>query len=164
MIHIGIDPGPTETAFVIYDTLPGCHVCGWKLPNEDAVKKLTAFTMILAPPQRDSVRLHIEMIASYGMPVGKEVFETCVWIGHFMEIQPSITDRLTRMMVKTHLCHSAKANDSNIRQALIDCYGGKDKAIGKKATPGPLYGLNGDMWAALAVAKTAAETTLRYEP
>lgn len=31
---------------------------------------------------------------------------------------------------------------------------GKEKAIGKKATPGPLYGVVGDEWAALAVAVT----------
>ena len=66
-------------------------------------------------------------------------------------------------MVKSHLCHSAKANDSNIRQALIDRWGGDQVAIGRKKAPGPLYGFSGDMWAALAVAVTAAETTERYK-
>jgi hypothetical protein len=47
-----------------------------------------------------------------------------------------------------------KAKDANIRQALIDIYGGNDKAIGNKKTPGPLYGIKGDLWAALAVAVT----------
>jgi hypothetical protein len=46
-----------------------------------------------------------------------------------------------------------------VRQALIDKFGpGKELAIGKKASQGPLYGLTGDFWAALGVAVTASET------
>ena len=37
-----------------------------------------------------------------------------------------------RQEVKLHLCNSARAKDANIRQALIDRFGGKDKAIGRK--------------------------------
>jgi hypothetical protein len=65
--------------------------------------------------------------------------------------------RVKRIEVKSHICHSAKANDANIRQALIDRYNGKDAAIGKKAKPGPLYGVSGDMWAALAVGLTVLD-------
>jgi hypothetical protein len=54
--------------------------------------------------------------------------------------------------VKLHLCESVRANDSNIRAALIDRFGpGKEKAVGRKATPGPLFGLKGDEWSALAI-------------
>lgn len=56
-----------------------------------------------------------------------------------------------------HICGRANASDTNIRAALIDLWGGKEKAIGKKATPGPLHGISKDVWAALAVAITYAE-------
>lgn len=36
-------------------------------------------------------------------------------------------------------------------------YGGKERAIGKKATPGKLYGVSADVWQALAVALTWAD-------
>ena len=50
-------------------------------------------------------------------------------------------------------CNSAAAKDTNIRQALIDHYGGsKAEAIGVKAKPGPLYGIKADEWSALAIA------------
>ena len=100
----------------------------------------------------------IESVASYGMPVGAEVFDTCYWGGRMYQalIDQDIMVRLVpRMAVKTHLCHSAKAKDANIRQALIDRFGGKDKAIGNKANPGVLYGVKSHGWAALALAVTA---------
>jgi hypothetical protein len=50
-----------------------------------------------------------------------------------------------------------RATDANIRASLIDRYGpGKDSAIGSKRSPGPLYGLKGDEWSALAVALTVS--------
>jgi hypothetical protein len=45
-----------------------------------------------------------------------------------------------------------QAKDANIRQAILDRFGGKEKAIGKKANPGPLYGVKSHLWSALAVA------------
>ena len=99
--------------------------------------------------------LAIEMVASYGMPVGREVFETCVWIGRFKQAWPRPEEvRLVyRRDVKLFLCGSARAKDSNIRQALIDKLG----RVGTKADKGPLYGVTSHAWAAVAVAVTAAE-------
>ena len=59
------------------------------------------------------------------MPVGKEVFETCVWIGRFIQIFNSKinTHFIYRKDEKINICNSMKAKDSNIRQALIDRFG-----------------------------------------
>src|SRR3990167_6090451 len=58
-----------------------------------------------------------------------------------------------------HLCHDSRAKDGNIRAALIDRFGpGKDRAIGRKATPGPLFGVSSDVWSALAIAVTFTDT------
>ena len=101
----------------------------------------------------------IEQVASYGMPVGAEVFETVYWSGRFAEVAyPVPVHRLTRKAIVTHLCGSVRAKDSNVRQALIDRFGGKEKAIGRKGSEGPLYGIHADLWSALAVAVTFADS------
>ena len=99
--------------------------------------------------------LAIEMIASYGMPVGREVFETCVWIGRMVETwrQPERVRLVYRRDVKIHLCGTAKAKDPNIRQALLDKLG----PAGTKKAPGATYGVSSHAWAALAVAVTVAD-------
>ena len=74
------------------------------------------------------------MVASYGMPVGKEVFETCVWIGRFKELaimNNKEVEYIYRKDEKMNICYSMRAKDSNIRQALIDRFG----EVGTKKKP-----------------------------
>lgn len=104
--------------------------------------------------------LAVEMVASYGMAVGREVFETVLWVGRYVEAWERRGGKhslVYRKDVKLFHCNSMRATDANIRASLIDRYGpGKDKAVGKKASPGPLYGIKGDAWSALAVALKAS--------
>ena len=99
------------------------------------------------------------MIASYGMAVGAEVFETCIWIGRFKQAwcSPDDVRMMFRQEVKLHLCKSTKAKDGNVRQALIDRLG----PVGTKKNPGPTFGIAGDMWAAVGIAVTAHEVRER---
>lgn len=155
MYLLAIDPGPVESAWVLYDTVNKVPIEWDKQPNENIARHID-----------NANGLVIEMIASYGMAVGAEVFETCVWIGRFLAQWDEAYDtntrarRILRPDVKLHMCNSRRAKDSEVRQRIIDIYGpGKDKAVGLKASPGPLYGMRADCWQALALAITAAETT-----
>lgn len=160
MILLAIDPGPTDSAWIRRDIHTGAVHGFGKEPTETVIERVRG--------SRDDA-LALEMIASYGMPVGAEVFDTCVWIGRMYEaweltrksqqLEPVL---IYRKDVKLHLCGVTNAKDPNIRQALIDRYGpGKEKAIGLKATPGPLYGVAADVWAALAVSVYAGDVVLR---
>jgi hypothetical protein len=152
---IAIDPGSSESAYVIYEN--------GRLAEFGKVENATLLARL--PYHRAVVdELAIEMIASYGMPVGREVFETCVWIGRFIEAWSGPFSFVYRRDVKLHLCGQARAKDANIRQALIDKFGGKSAAIGTKASPGPLRGVKADAWQALAVAVTFSETCATEAP
>lgn len=150
---LAIDPGPAESAWVLMAP-DGTIVERAKEPNRAVRARLGDMGRgFIVAPRVDFVA--IEMIASYGMAVGREVFETCLWIGRFAELCHAVPTRLVyRSEVKSHLCHSQKAKDANIRQALIDKLG----PVGTKKAPGPCYGIAGDVWSALAVAVTARET------
>lgn len=104
----------------------------------------------------------IEMVASYGMPVGAEVFETCVWIGRFIEAirAHDVTPELIkRQPIKLHHCHSPKANDATVKQALVDRFapGQTNYGKGTKAHPGFFHGFRADVWQAFALAVYAAD-------
>ncbi len=144
-MFIGLDPGTTHSAFV---HLHKGHVQRYgKIPNEEMLKHVKE--------DHGHDQLVVEMIASYGLPVGAEVFQTCIWIGRFFQASFVPVHFLFRKDVKMHLCHTMKGvNDAVIRRAIMDRYGSKGAALGSKAAPGPLFGIKSDCWAALAVALT----------
>lgn len=153
---LSIDPGPVRSAWMVFnDTVP--EVFGMD-SNEGLLHRLRTWhddARLTLVPFLDAVV--IEKVEAMGMAVGAEVFETVWWSGQFAEAARWFrVDRVTRRQVKLHLCGNMRAKDPNIRQALIDRFGGPD-AIGKKASPGPLYGIAADVWSALAVAVTYAD-------
>lgn len=153
MMIMALDPGTTESAMVAIDTAlvrPVVHT--ELLPNADMRQWLTAVPLV-------GVSLIIEKVESYGMAVGEETFTTVYWSGIFAEAYGlHRTHQMGRKAVKLHHCGTVRATDANIRQSIIDRYGGKDKAMGKKSAPGPLFGITGHKMAALALALTWAET------
>ena len=74
---LAIDPGNTESGYAVIK-MPEFELLEFgKVENE----RLLGFLPYLAWQCDDFA---IEMVASYGLPVGKDVFETCVWIGRFV--------------------------------------------------------------------------------
>lgn len=139
---LAIDPGTTQSGWVNFDD---GIVCSGVMQNEDVLRHVG---------EAQATVLAVEMIASYGMPVGAEVFETCVYIGELKrewELKGGRFLRVYRKDVKMHLCGTPRAKDPNIRQALIDLLG----PPGTKREPGPTFGVKSHAWAALGVAVTA---------
>ena len=152
MIVIGVDPGPTQSAFVVLRD--GERVMDKGIvPNDWLAGYLRDYgnQLVVIHPKA----IVFEQVESFGMAVGKDIFETVFETGRLFQVVAEVATRLPRKAVKMHLCHSMRAKDSNIRQALIDRFGGsKSAAIGLKRTPGPLYGVRSHEWSALAIAVT----------
>ena len=138
---LAIDPGTIQSGYVLY--APGLTVIGDTIPNEQMFGMIDSMTPNV---------IAVEMIASYGMPVGREVFETCVWIGRYvqycLEHGKPFPRFVYRKDVKMALCQSPRAKDANVWQALVDRFG----EPGSKKLPGFLYGIRSHARAALAVA------------
>jgi hypothetical protein len=148
---LAIDPGDKQSAYVLTDkNLKPIEFD--KIDNGHLLDLLNEGTF-----DPKCQHLAIEMIASYGMSVGKEVFDTCVWIGRFIEVADKPYTLIYRKDVKMNLCNSMKAKDSNIRQALIDRFG----EVGTIKNKGFFYGFKADVWAAYAVAVTFHDVYLK---
>lgn len=139
---LAIDSGNIESGYCLMDSETYKPLEFGKIDNEGILIKLK---------ELEYDELILEMVASYGMPVGASIFETCVWIGRFIQARkcPNF-EYIYRKEEKMNLCQSMKAKDSNIRQALIDRFG----EVGTKKAQGWFYGFKKDVWAAYAVGTT----------
>lgn len=142
---VAIDPGHKQTAVVVWngEAVLWCEI----VSNADLLETLH----LLAQEHK---QVAIERMACYGKPVGREVLETCEWIGRMMETAIRAGAEVTliyRREAVLNLCQSCRGvKDSHVRQALIDKHG----PVGSAASKGPLYRVKKDMWAALAIADT----------
>jgi hypothetical protein len=169
---LAIDPGPTRSA------------CVWFEDGRPLQHGIWDNRVLRHPFVRGSAdTLVIEEVAHYGMPVGRDVFQTVRWAALFeAAFGMERTVYVPRAEVKLYLCGSPRATDATVRQALIDRYGGDEVAIGGKKCPvckgrgstrnvpcetckasgwaapkGPLYGIATHCWSALALAVTYSE-------
>jgi len=129
-----------------------CH----DIPNREVLEWLSTCSRHHA--------LVMEVVRPRGMlPIYKELVDTAIWIGRFQQMwDPAATNdhspggngffEITREQVKRAILGKMNGKDSQLRAATIDLFGGKDRAIGKKASAGPLYDIKSDMWSALAIA------------
>lgn len=142
MIIFAIDPGPKQSAYVRWCTETEEIVSHGILANEDLmglIRRVGYETTVC------------EMVQSFGMPVGKEIFETVLLVGQIKEAILTCTRSLNlayRKDIKNHFCGTIRALDSNIRRVLLDRFGEQ----GTKKSPNKLYGIKKDEWSALAVA------------
>lgn len=141
MMILGIDPGSKQSGFVFWDTNAGLIKYG--ILDNDIVQERVR--------EQSYHILAIENIRGYGIVAGDDTFDTCIWIGRFDHKKKAML--IGRKDIKRHLCGTTTTNDKYIRQALIDKLGEQ----GTKKAPGPLFGVSGHTWAALAVAITAAD-------
>lgn len=146
---LAIDPGNIESGYCVLD---GYRPVKFGKISNDAFKNL--FDDLFGCDV-----VVIEMVESYGMPVGREVFDTVRWIGKFEAYAEKYlmdVEFVTRKEEKLAICHSMKANDSTIRQALVDRFapGTPNHGKGTKKEKGFFYGFKADMWSAFAVGVT----------
>lgn len=162
---LAIDPGNVQSAYVVMDAETYKPYKIGKVDNEEMLRIVSfecANAFYNQAPVPQVTDIIIENVTSYGMPVGREVFDTCIWIGRFTQQtanhSPSFlkVDFILRSEEKLTLCHDSKAKDSNIRRALIDRFAQHDlqRGTGTKKSPDWFYGFAADIWAAYAVGVT----------
>lgn len=154
---LAIDPANIESGYVLTDNNLKIIQKG-KVKNEELLEEIKMDRFWYDSKSNEEDYIAIEMIASYGLAVGKEVFETCVWIGRFIQAIPNGIEPVLiyRQDEKLNLCGNKRAKDTNIRKALIDRFAKHDFKNGKgtKKNQDWFYGFKADMWAAYAVAVT----------
>lgn len=148
---LAIDPGSTKSGLCMINSKTYSPIHAEKISNEEVLDLL---------PSPDTLVV-IEMVGHYGtgMPAGKDVFDTCVWIGRFLQHFTDCKLHVRQMMrrdVKLNLCGSARAKDGNVIQALVDRFASGQPNYGKgtKKAPGWFYGFKADVWQAYALGVT----------
>jgi hypothetical protein len=120
MMILGLDPGPLETAYCMIDDRYWIQSAG--------KAELKAVLRVLESEPPGAVA--IESIQSYGMAVGRSVFDTCYSIGRILQRCDDLYIPwylYPRPEYTRRICGVGKINDAVLRQALLLRFGGDRK-------------------------------------
>lgn len=171
MLLLAVDPGTTESAYVgmksDYEIITKA-----KVPNEKLLELITLGCYdALVIECMEARTLNVGRADAPPQKIGNETYETCYWIGRYMEAayrRGMDVHRVTRGEEKSALIPTKKNKlpplpppvpksvDAKIRAGLIrrfakhDMINGKGKANNRDT----FYGFKADMWAACAVGVT----------
>lgn len=155
MSLLAIDPGTTESAYVVFEPY-GRKAVGFGYALNDEVLKI-----IETNHYEEAVDIFIEEVRCYGMAVGRDVFETVKWTGRFAQAAIDSGHRvhwIGRKEVLMHLNGRTTASKAEVYAGLRDWFGVTEKqAKGTVLHPGPMYGMNVHIRDALALAILASE-------
>lgn len=163
---LAIDPGTTKTAYCMMTEEPAV-ISAADVDNEIVLRLVE---------EGDYDQMTIECmearnLSSAGQAIGKSTYETCIWIGRYIQAATRRNKPITRIYrsEERSLLVPTKKNklpplpagignttDAKIRASLIARFARHDKKNGKgtKNNKDMFYGFQGDMWAAFAVGVT----------
>lgn len=142
---LGLDPGSSESAFVIWDTELE-EILNHSIPNNYLLEKLLEEEKLVN--QGDVVI--IEMFQNFGKKAnaGASIFYSCIFIGKVLKICERLkvkTVLIPRKTIVSHHTRTVTSSDSTVRRVMLQKF---PKGTAKK--PGVSYGLKEDEWQALA--------------
>lgn len=129
---LAIDPGSEKSGWVLMENGVPTR---WAWDENRLVRNLLGALSIPGNiGSMEFTHLVIEDVSHYGkdISVGNDVFQTVRWTGRFDEAWGGEFTYIKRPTVKTYLCGMPTAKDKDVRQAVIDHYGGDAKALGGK--------------------------------
>ena len=147
---LGIDPGPVTSGVVVYDTKARRVVASNAKATHDEVLNLIddsgASVVVIERPAA---------MGQIGVGMAGHMLDTAWVAGGFAEYARANgrrSEHVTRREVLRNLgVHTGKGSaDSRVRAACIADHGGT-AAVGRKASPGPLYGVSSHAWQALGL-------------
>lgn len=153
---LAIDPGPEKCGLVIYDHMTRRVILSL---NNEPVEAVLDRIAARAPGEYQL--LACERVQSYGIAGGSLLLTAEVFGRIRQEAKHADVPfaGIYRREVLKSLDIAGRGNrDSLVRARLIEMHGGhRAAAVGKKAQPGPLYGVSGHAWQALGVAAVAPD-------
>ena len=160
MIVLGIDPGPVTHGAVLYDTEARRVLWSHKAITTGELHCYLARTVFVQGIQpRHAVIERPAAMGAIGVGVVGHMLDTAWEAGmlahYFVEDCNFMLETMTRRQVLRHLgVMSGKGSaDSRVRAACIADHEtpGGPPAVGRKASPGPLYGVSSHAWQALGL-------------